>query len=107
MVAQADDAAEEVVTETQAETASAPAESSASAAASGDEVELSKISVTGSRIKRTDVEGPQPLTIITSDDIDQGGFLSVYEAVAQLHRILAKLLWMVLVEAVMIVLLTN
>ena len=86
VVAQADDAAEEVVTETQAETASAPAESSTSAAASGDEVELSKISVTGSRIKRTDVEGPQPLPIITSDDIDQGGFLSVYEAVASVAQ---------------------
>ena len=59
---------------------------STSAAASGDEVELSKISVTGSRIKRTDVEGPQPLTIITSDDIDQGGFLSVYEAVASVAQ---------------------
>ena len=81
MVAQADDVAEEVVAETEAESASAPAESSSSEA-SGDEVELSKISVTGSRIKRTDIEGPQPLTVITSDDIDQGGFLSVYEAVA-------------------------
>ena len=48
--------------------------------------ELSKISVTGSRIKRTDIEGPQPLVVITSDDIDQGGFLSVYEAVASVAQ---------------------
>ena len=78
VVAQADEVAEEVVTETQAE--SAPVESSSSEA-SGDEVELSKISVTGSRIKRTDIEGPQPLVVITAADIDQGGFISVYEAV--------------------------
>ena len=76
VVAQADEVAEEVVTETQAE--SAPVESSSSEA-SGDEVELSKISVTGSRIKRTDIEGPQPLVVITAADIDQGGFISVYE----------------------------
>ena len=44
------------------------------------------MSVTGSRIKRTDIEGPQPLVVITSDDIDQGGFLSVYEAVASIAQ---------------------
>ena len=55
VVAQADDVAEEVVAETEAESAPAPSESSSSEA-SGDEVELSKISVTGSRIKRTDIE---------------------------------------------------
>jgi len=54
--------------------------------ASDDEVELTKISVTGSRIKRTDLEGPQPLVVITSDDIDKGGFLSVYEAVASVAQ---------------------
>lgn len=54
--------------------------------ASDDEVELTKISVTGSRIKRTDLEGPQPLVVITSDDIDRGGFLSVYEAVASVAQ---------------------
>ena len=80
VVAQADDVAEEVVAETEAESAPAPSESSSSEA-SGDEVELSKISVTGSRIKRTDIEGPQPLVVITAADIDQGGFISVYEAV--------------------------
>ena len=65
----------------------ASAETSAPAsAASDDEVELTKISVTGSRIKRTDLEGPQPLVVITSDDIDKGGFLSVYEAVASVAQ---------------------
>ena len=88
VVSQADEVAEEVVTETVSESAPESTESSdeSSSEASGDEVELSKISVTGSRIKRTDIEGPQPLVVITSDDIDQGGFLSVYEAVASVAQ---------------------
>ena len=87
VVAQADDVAEEVVTETVSDAPSSDSESTSSvSSASGDEVELTKISVTGSRIKRTDIEGPQPLTVITSDDIDQGGFLSVYEAVASVAQ---------------------
>ena len=57
-----------------------------SSASDSDSVELTKVSVTGSRIKRTDIEGPQPLVVITSDDIDQGGFLSVYEAVASISQ---------------------
>ena len=60
--------------------------SESTSASSDDEVELTKISVTGSRIKRTDIEGPQPLVVITSDDIDKGGFLSVYEAVASVAQ---------------------
>ena len=60
--------------------------SNTSSSSDSDTVELSKVSVTGSRIKRTDIEGPQPLVVITSDDIDQGGFLSVYEAVASLAQ---------------------
>ena len=86
-VVQTDNATEEVVTETEATTApTSQTSSSGSSAASGDEVELSKISVTGSRIKRTDIEGPQPLVVITADDIDQGGFISVYEAVASVAQ---------------------
>ena len=42
-------------------TASTPVSSSAS---DSDTVELTKVSVTGSRIKRTDIEGPQPLVVI-------------------------------------------
>lgn len=74
---------EEVVQET-ASSSSAPVTSSN--ASDSDSVELTKVSVTGSRIKRTDIEGPQPLVVITSDDIDQGGFLSVYEAVASISQ---------------------
>ena len=54
--------------------------------ASDDEVELSKISVTGSRIKRSEIEGPQPLVVLTRENIEQGGFISVYEAVASVSQ---------------------
>lgn len=74
------DTQEEVVEETSA------AESSSSSASDSDAVELTKVSVTGSRIKRTDIEGPQPLVVITNADIAQGGFISVYEAVASLAQ---------------------
>jgi iron complex outermembrane receptor protein len=77
----------EQTSETVEQEAETSAETSApESAASDDEVELTKISVTGSRIKRTDLEGPQPLVVITSDDINKGGFLSVYEAVASVSQ---------------------
>jgi iron complex outermembrane receptor protein len=38
-----------------------------------------KVVVTGSRIKRTDYEGPLPVTVITREDIDASGELSVQE----------------------------
>ena len=79
-VAETSDVQEEVAME------ASVSETSSSAADDSDSVELTKVSVTGSRIKRTDIEGPQPLVVITSDDIDQGGFLSVYEAVASISQ---------------------
>ncbi|MBY6186728.1 TonB-dependent receptor [Marinobacter hydrocarbonoclasticus] len=47
-------------------------------AAEGDEVE--RIEVTGSRIKRTDLEGASPVTVITSDDIKAEGNFTVADA---------------------------
>ena len=83
---QSTDAEVETV-EVQQEVAVESSEAQASSSASdSDSVELTKVSVTGSRIKRTDIEGQQPLVVITSDDIDQGGFLSVYEAVASISQ---------------------
>lgn len=38
---------------------------------------LDRVSVVGSRIKRADVEGPAPVTVITRADIDREGFQSV------------------------------
>jgi iron complex outermembrane receptor protein len=84
-VAEVAETQEEVVTEEVAETSAASTDSG-STASDSDTVELTKVSVTGSRIKRTDIEGPQPLVVITSADIAQGGFISVYEAVSSLAQ---------------------
>lgn len=39
--------------------------------------ELDRIEVTGSRLKRVDVEGPNPITVLTRADLDVSGELSV------------------------------
>jgi len=40
-------------------------------------VKLEKVEVTGSRIKRLDVEGPTPVTVISRDQIEKSGYTSV------------------------------
>ncbi|MEE9141586.1 MAG: TonB-dependent receptor plug domain-containing protein, partial [Gammaproteobacteria bacterium] len=50
---------------------------SADADAEGDARQLSKIEVTGSRIKRTDIETSQPLLILQREDIERTGLVSV------------------------------
>jgi iron complex outermembrane recepter protein len=42
-----------------------------------DATELDRIEVTGSRIKRTDIEGPLPVTVITREDIERAGDLNI------------------------------
>ncbi|MBX3694554.1 MAG: TonB-dependent receptor [Steroidobacteraceae bacterium] len=41
--------------------------------------ELEVVQVTGSRIARTAIEGPSPITVITADDIQAAGFTAVPE----------------------------
>ena len=41
--------------------------------------ELDKVRVTGSRISRVDLEGPEPVTVISREDIDASGDISVAE----------------------------
>ena len=48
--------------------------------------ELGRVSVTGSRIKRTDIEGATPLITITRSDIEAQGFQTVYDAVSNLTQ---------------------
>ena len=38
-----------------------------------------KVTVTGSRIKRVDIEGPSPITVISREDIEASGEISVPE----------------------------
>ncbi len=47
---------------------------------------LDKVTVTGSRIKRAEIEGPAPVTVITADDIEKQGFSTVYDALTTLTQ---------------------
>jgi len=45
-----------------------------------DTTELDRIAVTGSRIKRADMEGPAPVKVITAEQMRAEGFATVYDA---------------------------
>lgn len=45
---------------------------------------LEKIEVTGSRIKRTEIEGVDPVQVLTAADIQHEGFANVYDALSNL-----------------------
>lgn len=47
---------------------------------------LDKVIVTGSRIKRAEIEGPAPVTIITAADLEDQGFTTVYDALNTLTQ---------------------
>ncbi|TQV86386.1 TonB-dependent receptor plug domain-containing protein [Aliikangiella coralliicola] len=51
---------------------------------SAQEEDENKVVITGSRIKRTDVEGVTPVTIITAEEIERQGHANVYEAIRNL-----------------------
>lgn len=53
-------------------------------AAEGEEVE--RIEVTGSRIKRTDLEGASPVVVVSADDIIKGGFSSVQDVLGSMSQ---------------------
>ena len=54
---------------------------------SDDEVaDVGKVSVTGSRIKRINLEGASPITVITRADIDANGYSTVFDAVSNLTQ---------------------
>mgnify|MGYP000040490515 CR=1 FL=1 len=46
--------------------------------------EIERVEITGSRIKRTDLEGVINVTTITSDDMIKNGFNNVYDALSNL-----------------------
>lgn len=48
--------------------------------------QLDAITVVGSRIKRTEIEGPAPITVITRDDIDREGFQTVGDMLQTLNQ---------------------
>ncbi len=55
-------------------------------ASSPNATELQKIEVVGSRIKRAEVEGPSPVTVITADQIENEGFNTVFDALETLSQ---------------------
>lgn len=46
--------------------------------------EDNRIVVTGSRLKRNDVEGAAPITVLTAEDIEANGFTTAFEALKSL-----------------------
>ncbi|WP_293712454.1 TonB-dependent receptor domain-containing protein [Stenotrophomonas sp. UBA7606] len=54
--------------------------------ASAATTDLDRVSVVGSRIKRVDVEGPAPVTVITRADIDREGFQTVGDMLQTLSQ---------------------
>lgn len=50
------------------------------AEAQNSQGELDRVTVTGSRIKRAQVEGPSPVTVISAEQISQEGFNTVHDA---------------------------
>lgn len=59
----------------------------AAAEAEAEEQELEPVLVTGSHIPQILVEGPSPVTTITSDDLSRRGFTTVQEAINSLTQI--------------------
>lgn len=47
---------------------------------------LDGVVVTGSRIKRTEIEGPSPVTVITTEQLEREGFTTVYDALSTLTQ---------------------
>lgn len=45
---------------------------------------LDKVEVTGSRIKRTEIEGIDPVQMITAEDLEHQGFANVYDALSNI-----------------------
>jgi len=61
--------------------------SSSSSAPTAEEARtLDKVTVTGSRIKRAEVEGPAPVVVVTAADIEKQGFSTVYDALNTLTQ---------------------
>ncbi len=60
------------------------AEPAVEAAQDAEVKSLDRVQVTGSRIKRTDIEGPSPVITITAEDIRKQGYSTVAEALQTL-----------------------
>ena len=70
--------AQQAETQTDTSTTTQPAEQDQEART------LDAVTVTGSRIKRAEIEGPAPVTIITGEQMKKEGFATVYDALQTL-----------------------
>src|SRR6056297_3825764 len=52
-----------------------------------DSADLERVVVTGSRISRTAIEGPSPVTVIDREQIDREGFTTVSQALKSLNQV--------------------
>lgn len=50
------------------------------------EANLDRVTITGSRIKKVEIEGPAPVTVVTAEDIEKQGFSTVYDALNTLTQ---------------------
>ncbi len=57
---------------------------SVSTATTGTTTSLDKVEVTGSRIKRTDVETVDPIQLFTAEDLTKQGYATLYDALSNL-----------------------
>lgn len=63
-----------------------PAPSPPQAQTEGPVTQLEAVQVTGSRIPRAQIEGPAPITVVSSDQIQAAGFTSVPEVLRSLSQ---------------------
>ncbi|SFK73829.1 Secretin and TonB N terminus short domain-containing protein [Lysobacter sp. cf310] len=66
------------------QTPTAPPPKAKAAAAEPDPTELATVQVTGSRIKRAEIEGPSPITVISAEQLEREGHATVFEALETL-----------------------
>ncbi len=52
-----------------------------------ENAELDRVVITGSRISRTAIEGPSPVTVIDREQIDREGFTTVSQALKSLNQV--------------------
>lgn len=62
------------------------AQDAASGSQEGETTNLGKVQVIGSRIKRSEIRSPSPVTVITAEQIKQEGFNTVAEAIDTLSQ---------------------
>ncbi len=71
----------------QDEAPAATAEAPAAEEAKGEEEKVETLYVTGSRLKRLDLDTPAPVTIVTKQQIEASGLVNIGEVLQQLPQV--------------------